>query len=280
MGDYATPPSSPDRDAQIPSSEKTFDDTQTQESQLNRYELMERAAEDSLQMKTPENSPKAKPISPLGNEMQKDRAVQDTFQQRATNQRRRVSEFLFPPARNPPKRKRSKNRDNSSEKRINRVAVRPVVLKPTVDITVPRRPERDALSDITDNVETFDGNANAPASQPDETSSDISHQSSAAENVKRRKRNQSDSDDDSKNAMSSRRHQKATSSSRTPEPKKRQRWDDKEDANLIKGLNLYGMQWAVIKAKLFASSMRTNINLKDRHRQLLKDGDKRVKKKY
>merc|ERR1712210_243642 len=125
--DYATPPSSPDRDAQIPSSEKTFDDTQTQESQLNRYELMERAAEDSLQMKTPENSPKAsprkaitpeiplpsteesqssqaKPISPLGNEMQKDRAVQDTFQQRATNQRRRVSEFLFPPARNPPKR--------------------------------------------------------------------------------------------------------------------------------------------------------------------------------
>jgi len=142
--DYATPPSSPDRDAQISSSEKTFDDTQTQESQLSRYELMEKAAEDSLQMKTPENSPKAnprkaitpeiplpsieesqsfqaKPILPedaaLGNETQEDRPVQDTFQQPATNQRRRVSEFLFPPARNPSKRKRSKSPDKSSEKK-------------------------------------------------------------------------------------------------------------------------------------------------------------------
>jgi hypothetical protein len=31
---------------------------------------------------------------------------------------------------------------------------------------------------------------------------------------------------------------------------------------------------------LFASSTRTNINLKDRHRQLVKDSDPRVKKVY
>jgi len=54
-------------------------------------------------------------------------------------------------------------------------------------------------------------------------------------------------------------------------------------ANLIVGLNRYGtryFRWAKIKTKLFASSERTNVNLKDRYRQLLKKGDSRVKKYY
>jgi len=155
--------------------------------------------------------------------------------------------------------------------------------------------------------ETFDVSGNIPASNPektfDDSLSDISYISSAAEMVKQRDRkvglshyinprpesiasrqtNQSDSDDAFMSAISSRpstRGQQKTTSSRMLTNKKRRRWDNAEDANLIIGLNRYGTDWAKIKAKLFASSERTNVNLKDRHRQLLKEGDSRVKKNY
>ena len=49
-----------------------------------------------------------------------------------------------------------------------------------------------------------------------------------------------------------------------------------EDAQLVIGLNRYGKDWATIKKKLFSNSTRTNVNLKDRHRQLVKDNDPRV----
>ena len=49
-----------------------------------------------------------------------------------------------------------------------------------------------------------------------------------------------------------------------------------EDAQLVIGLNRYGKDWATIKKKLFSNSTRTNVGLKDRHRQLVKDDDPRV----
>ncbi|CBY24699.1 unnamed protein product [Oikopleura dioica] len=163
-------------------------------------------------------------------------------------------------------------------------------------------------SETTNRVyETFDVSENNHASNTEKTFdaslSDISYNSSAAEKVKQRvrkiglthyinprpesiasrKRNQSDSDDDFMSAISSpasTRGQQKTTSSKMSMTKKRRRWDYGEDANLIIGLNRYGTDWAKIKAKLFSSSERTNVNIKDRHRQLLKEGDSRVKKNY
>ncbi|CAG5084339.1 Oidioi.mRNA.OKI2018_I69.PAR.g10616.t1.cds [Oikopleura dioica] len=63
-------------------------------------------------------------------------------------------------------------------------------------------------------------------------------------------------------------------------PQKRKKWTDDEDALLIVGLNQYGKDWIKIWNKFFRETKRTNINLKDRHRQLLKQGDPRVKEKY
>ncbi|CAG5082268.1 Oidioi.mRNA.OKI2018_I69.PAR.g10079.t1.cds [Oikopleura dioica] len=72
----------------------------------------------------------------------------------------------------------------------------------------------------------------------------------------------------------------ATRSISTPAPQKRKKWTEDEDAKLIAGLDQYGKDWIKIWNKSFRDTTRTNINLKDRHRTLLKQGDPRVKEKY
>ncbi|CBY24704.1 unnamed protein product [Oikopleura dioica] len=59
----------------------------------------------------------------------------------------------------------------------------------------------------------------------------------------------------------------------------RRLWDKDEDANLIIGIDRFGADWKKIKAEVFADSARTNVNIKDRYRQLMKEGDPRVKKR-
>ncbi|CBY22770.1 unnamed protein product [Oikopleura dioica] len=110
-------------------------------------------------------SSRARPFIPedaiLGPILQDDQPAQDPSQKSATNLRQRVSEFLFPSSRSPPKnkRKRSKSPDKSEKNTSKRAAVKTTVLKPSADITVPRRPGRDALSDITDLSSAFDNDS-------------------------------------------------------------------------------------------------------------------------
>ena len=76
-----------------------------------------------------------------------------------------------------------------------------------------------------------------------------------------------------KPVLQARRPDKRKSESPPPSPRKKSRspWSHDEDALLIKGFQKYKNEkiiWSLIKNKFFATSTRTNVNLKDRARTL------------
>ena len=76
-----------------------------------------------------------------------------------------------------------------------------------------------------------------------------------------------------KPVLQARKPEKRKSESPPPSPRKksRSRWSHDEDALLIKGFQKYKNEkiiWSLIKNKFFATSTRTNVNLKDRARTL------------
>ena len=74
-----------------------------------------------------------------------------------------------------------------------------------------------------------------------------------------------------KPVLQTRKPDKRKSESPPPSPRKKRQWSHDEDFLLIKGFEKYKNEklvWSLIKNKFFASSTRTNVNLKDRARTL------------